>query len=372
MWGGYARRMRVLRAVIVLAACGHGQPRTPAPVSGDELTFYRDVTVVRQRVELTGATHVRIPEGVTAKDVRVLDGSARVASSELGDIVVDAGPGHHSVVLSYTTTGVRWDAAYTLTARASRDRAVLAGALAIRNATGIRLRGTAHVVDAELAAGATSDVSPRDLGDLSLPTGDSRVPLVAGAPRRMHAVLVYDPIGTKLDNPSPVPLRDATLGVADPVSSKISESYEIERDERETRGLPAGPVRLVEEHADGSLLVLGEARLFDAATRRSEVDAIAIGTADGVTGKRERRELTDEESRHRLVEEFVIEIDNARTHAVDVLVRELLYRGLTWAVAYESVPDVHQDGAQAFTMRTRVPARGQVKIMYVVVYTWGT
>ncbi|MBV8758313.1 MAG: hypothetical protein JO257_13590 [Deltaproteobacteria bacterium] len=364
--------MRLLRALFVLAACGHGQPRKPAPVSGDELTFYRDVTVVRQRIELAGATHVRVAEGVTAKDVRVLEGGGSVVSGVLGDVIIEAGPGHHSIVISYTTTAVHWEAAYTLTARASRDRAVLAGALAIRNATGIPLHGAAHVVDAELATATTPDVTPRDLGELTLPSGDSRVPLVAGAPRRMHAVLVYDPIGTKLDNPSPVPLRDASLGVADPVASRVSESFEVDRDPRETRGLPAGPVRLLEEHDDGSLRILGEARLFDAATRRSDVDTIAIGTAEGVTGKRERRELTDEETRHRLVEEFVITIDNTRARPVDVVVREHLYRGLTWAVAYESVPDVHQDGAQAFTMRTRVAARGQVKIMYVVVYTWGT
>ncbi|HSN26527.1 MAG TPA: hypothetical protein VLT45_09580, partial [Kofleriaceae bacterium] len=178
---------------------------------------------------------------------------------------------------------------------------------------------------------------------------------------------VYDPIGTKLDNPSSIPLRDPTLGVSDPVSPKVSESFEIARDDSETRNLPAGPAKLLEGGR-----VLAETRLFEAATRRSDVMTIDLGTAEGVTGKRERRELTDEEARHRLVEEFVIEIDNARPRPIDVLVREHLYRGQSWAVAYQSVPDVHMDGAQAFTMRTRVAPRGQVKIMYVVVYTWGT
>lgn len=267
---------------------------------------------------------------------------------------------------STQTKDVHWDAAYTLATSAARDRATLTGTLMIHSA--IALHGTARIVDAELANAGGSDVAFYDLGAIAVPAGDSHVSLFEGEPRRMHAVLVYDPIGTKLDNPSAIPLRDAALGVSEPASPKVTESLEIDRDPH-ARGLPAGPVRLVERESGH---VLAESQLFDAATRRADVDTIALGTAEGVTGKRERRELTDEGSRHRLVEEFVIEIDNTRPRPVDVVVREHLYRGQTWAVAYQSVPDVHQDGAQAFTMRTRVAPRGQVKIMYVVVYTWGT
>lgn len=356
--------MRVLRWLIVLAACGHPPAREPAPPTGDELTFYRDVTVVRQRVELHGPTVLHVPDGVTAQAVRVIDGQARVANGEPGEVVVE---GASFALISYTTTAVHWDAAYTLTASSARDRAELSGALTIHNPTGFALHGHASVVDAELSH-LDTNVDGRDLGQLTVEPGESHVPLVSEASLRMHGVLVYDPIGTKLDNPGAIPLRDAALGVSDPVSSAVSESFEVERSAR-TRGLPGGAVHVVDA---GSGRVLGESRLFDAATRRADVDTIAIGTANGVTGKRERRELTDEESRHRLVEEFVIEIDNARLRPVEVVVREHLYRGQTWAVAYQSVPDVHQDGAQAFTMRTRVPPRGQVKIMYVVVYTWGT
>ena len=305
--------MRV-RWLIVLAACGHPPAREPVPTSGEELTFYRDVTVVKHG----GST--------------------------------------------YKTTAVHWEASYTLTAAPGRDRAVLFGTLALRNA-GAALHGHAMVIDAELAH-LDNNVDAADLGAVTVSPGESHVAFLSGSPHRVHPVLIYDPIGTKLDNPSAIPLRDASLGVSDPVSSTVNEGLEIER----TRGLPGGALRVIEQ---GTGRVLGEGRLSDESTRRAGVDTIAIGTAEGVTGKRERRELTDEESRRRLVEEFVIEIDNARMSPVEVVVREHLYRGQTWAVAYQSVPDVHQDGAQAFTMRTRVQPRGQVKIMYVVVYTWG-
>jgi len=380
--------------LLVLAACAHVQPHARATPIGDDVTLYRDVALVRQRVQLDGASAtVPVPDDVTADDVLVIEGTARLRSGEPGKLVVDfGGGGHHSIVVGYITDKLRWDAAYTMTATPARDRAVLRGALGIRNTSTLTLRGQAHVIDTELGAGRTrrttevagalasptpdgaSPPAARDLGPLVLAPGETRVALVdpSAPPRRMHAVLVYDPIGTALDNTSSEPLRDASLGVNEPVSPKVSESFEIARNERETAGLPAGPVRLLERHPDGSLAVIGESRLFEPETRRSNIDTIALGTAEGVTGKRERRELTDEESRHRLVEEFVIEIDNTRPLPVDVLVREHLYRGQTWALAYWSVKEILQEGAQSISMRTRVPAHGQVKIMYVVVYTWGT
>jgi len=377
---GRARMNSEWVVLLVLAACAHVHPRAPATPTGDDLTLYRDVALVRQRVELDGArASVAVPDGVTADDALVIEGTAKLRTGDRGSLLVDFGaPGHHSIVLGYLTDKLRWEAAYTMTAPPARDRAVLHGALAIRNTSTLTLRGQAHVIDGELGAAKragltpTSAVSGRDLGPLVLTPGETRVALVEGQPRRMHAVLVYDPIGTRFDNTGPIPLRDPALGLTAPASPKVSESLEISRDEHETGGLPAGPVRLLERRDDGSLSLIGESRLFDAETRRSNVDTIAIGTADSVTGKRERRELTDEESRHRLVEEFVIEIDSTRARPVDVLVREHMYRGQTWALAFWSVDDVRQEGAQSITLRTRVPAHGQVKIMYVVVYTWDT
>lgn len=353
--------------LVALVACGApAHPAATARSSGDDVTMYRDAAVVRQRVH---PGPVAVPDDVSADQVMVL-GKATVRASAKGTITVESAD--PEVVIGYTTAALTWDAAYTMATTSAHDHAVLDGALAVRNTSAVTLHGSAHVVDARLgAARVRSLVEPEaaashDLGALVLPPGETRVPLVTGASRRMHAVLVYDPIGTKLDNGSPIPIRDPSLGVSETPSSKISESVEVERDEHAS--LPAGRVRLLEGHGG----VIGESILFAPETRRSDVDTIPIGTADGVTGHRVRRELTDDESRHRLVEEFVITLDNARSEPVTVLVREHLYRGQTWALGYWSERDITQEGAQAFVMRTRVPAKGKVNIMYVVVYTWGT
>jgi hypothetical protein len=309
------------------------------------------------------------------------------------DVALDLAAPHagtYAIVLAYTTNRLQWDADYTMTTTPARDRAVLHGAIAVRNTTGIAFgAATVHVIDADLGGwrtrtaehlatalvggtpSTTPAATPRDLGVASLVAGETRVEIAGiSAPRAMHSVLVYDPIGTKLDNATAEPVRDDKLGIDPPAPSRITESFEVERDEHAAAGLPAGQVRLLERRPDGALGVLGESRLFDVATRVADVDTIAVGTAEGVVGHRERRELTIDDARQRLTEEFLITLDNARDHEVRVLVREHLYRSQTWTVAFESTKQPAKEGVQQFSMRSIVPAKSQQKILYVVVYTW--
>ena len=434
-----------LALVIALAACGGHAVHPVERAAANDITLYRDVALVRQRVEVTvpaGASSVtaHIAAAVTGDRVMVIDrGGLDVRAVHVTgpvvpvpapapspppaedtddtpgddshldepddtpaepppiatptDVIVDVAAPHagaYAIVLAYTTNRVQWDADYTMTTTPARDRAVLRGAIAVRNTTGIAFAGAAlHVIDADLGGwrtrtaehlatalvggtpSTTPAATPRDLGVASLVAGETRVEIAGiSTPRAMHSVLVYDPIGTRLDNTSGTPVRDDKLGIDPPAPTRITESFEVQRDERTSAGLPAGPVRLLERRPDGALGVLGESRLFDAATRVADVDTIAVGTAEGVVGHRERRELTIDDARQRLTEEFVITLDNTRDHEVGVLVREHLYRGQNWNVAFESTKRPAKEGAQQFSMRSSVPAKSQQKILYVVVYTW--
>lgn len=403
-----------MRLILVLFAvgCGAHAPTSvvKARATGDELTLYRDWALVKQRVELdvTKAAHetIEVAAGVRADNVVVLDRGGLTITSlhiptkeEFADpneptkLTFDVSaprPGHYTIVLSYMTDRLDWNVAYTMKANPARDRAQVRGALAIYNRSGILLRvASARLVDAELGAwrGKTSEqlattliggtvsstppVTPRELGPLVLGSGETRVELLGEMTRAMSSVLVYDPIGTSLDHSGAAPLVDEWLGVAEKASTRVSENFEVARDKAASTGLPAGPVRLLEAKPDGSLSVLGESRLFEAATRVADVDTIAVGTAEGVTGKRERRELTVSDDGSRVTEEFVITIDNARAYPVGVLLREHLYRGQNWTLAFHSVADAVKEGPQQIAMRTRVPAKSQLKVMYVVVYTSG-
>jgi hypothetical protein len=315
------------------------------------------------------------PPPATVKEVELVIGAARA--------------GRYAIHLAYITERVTWEAAYTMTTTRTRDHVVTRGALAIRNAMGIAMPNvTVRVIDAELGpsirraaelltssyAGSepptTPAAIPRDVGRIDLVDGETRVELLPDSrPRPMRSVLVYDPIGTDLDRASASPVRDISLG-AGVASTRITESFEVSRDVKATQGLPGGPVRLLERKLDGTLAVLGEARLFEASTRVAQVDTIAVGTAQGVIGHRERREYTYDEQHKRLVEDFVISVDNTRERPVEVVIREHLYRGQNWTLAYRSAPVAAKEGPQQISMRMIVPAKSQGKLLYVVVYTW--
>lgn len=445
--------IRAALFVVFVAGCGSRpaalRTANTAGAAG-EVTLYRDRALVRQRVELEitpspgqaggrATIRLRVGAGIGPDDIYIVErdrftiGEIRVIretgdtpaieeapapdpaeNDGVDDELVEPAPGgvepapappaeprdleivigapragKFVLHVGYLTSRISWEVAYTMTTTTARDHAVLRGAIAIRNATGIELRGvTARVVDAEIGSsthsaaellasthvGAEPRTTPaaiaRDLGRVDLIDGETRIELLAGAkPRRMRSVLVYDPIGTTLDSNSATPVRDPRLG-ASPASTRVTESCEVDRDGRASRGLPAGPVRLLEHRRDGSLAVLGESRLFEASTSVAEVDTIAVGTAEGVTGHRERYEFTLDERHRRLVEEFVLTIENERATPVEVLLREHLYRGLNWVVPYPLLGEDAKEGPQQIVIRKRVPARGKAKVHYVVVYTW--
>lgn len=305
-------------------------------------------------------------------------GPPRAAPAEVEIAVAAIAAGRFTLALGYITDRLPWRAAYTVTTSAARDRATVTGAVAIRNRTGIALRARARLVDAELAAfgGPPVGVAPRELGVIELGDGETRIELLAGAaPRRMRSLLVYDPIGSALDHAGAAPISDPALGAA-AVAGRVTESLEIERDDSASRGLPRGPVRVFEPAPGGELALVGESELAGAAepTRTAAgtelaVDTIALGTAASVVGHRERRDWARDDVRRRFSEEFLITIDNARPRPIDVVIREHLYRGQSWTLAYRSAPAT-RDGPQQIALRAAVPAYGRAKVLYVVVYTW--
>jgi hypothetical protein len=223
---------------------------------------------------------------------------------------------------------------------------------------------------------AFADTAPRtpavarcDLGIVSLGPGETRVDLLAGStPRKLRSVLIYDPIGTALDHLGAAPLADPGLGVTAAAPTRVTESFEFDRAELGAAGLPAGPLRVLERRADGTTAVLAQSR-FDDATWLTGAATVAIGTARAVVGHRERRGWAKDDDQQRFSEELLITIDNARPLPVDIVIREHLYRGQNWTLAYQSAPAI-KEGPQQISLRTTVPANGQSKVLYVVVYTW--
>jgi len=396
-----------------LAGCATVQATSPTSGLATEVTMYRDLALVKQRVDVdvpasrVATARVAIPIGVPFADVAVIDrgelairalravSTARPADPPVpGAVDVDVEApraGKFTLALAYTTDRIHWVAAYTVATTPARDDAALHGAIAIDNAGGVTLRGARlRVVDDRLVTarqaddavvvarltGAPPPIGPapvmRELGVVDVAPGETRLALVDDPHRRVHSVLVYDPIGSTLDRNNPMPSLEEDLGLPESKSAKVSESIEIARTPADA-GLPTGHVRVLERRRDGGLAMLAQGDLFQPTARVAAADTVPIGIAEDVTGKRERRDFSVDVVAHRAVEEFSIEVANARPRAVDVLVREHMYRGATWSIGWWNIaPPTSGDkeGEQQVAMRTSVPAHGAHQLYYVVVYRW--
>ncbi|CAN5912200.1 hypothetical protein BH11MYX2_BH11MYX2_01170 [soil metagenome] len=370
-----------------VAGCGHAPrgPATKAASSEQTITLFHDGARVRQRVTIKATSNAQriwypIPAGVDPTDVALLEtGDLEVsfvegtlsegAPTQVAFDVVAKRPGTYTTMLEYELPTLSWSATYTLTTTPTRSTVTVRGALGVLNTSGASL-SHAHVSLLDQDLSSDEKPTPLDLGMVDIPMGDSRIELLANdAPRTLQTVLVYDPIGTRLDEPSPATNTDPELGAHVPISPRVIENYELPRPKSQPAGLPKGPARLFERGADGQLRLLGQTELFGPETLVATADMIAIGAVKDVTGARERRDFSSDVDTHRVTEELWITLTSKRATPVDVVVREHMYRGLNWGIGYQSVPDFQKEGAQQLAARVKVPAHGQTRIVYVVVYT---
>jgi hypothetical protein len=184
---------------------------------------------------------------------------------------------------------------------------------------------------------------------------------------------VFDPIGDRLDQPrrrpNPTRFYGATAIVEQPLDTYVE--VELAAAGIAPAQLPPGDVVVLERSAGGRLTPLGRARAFHGSGVPSGTLRLAVGTATGLVGSRRVSEFSRDEAGRRLVEEVRIAIANRRGVPTEVLVREHLYRGLNWSLAYHNeVAALRKEAAQEIHFRVHLPGRATRDIIYRVVYTW--
>jgi hypothetical protein len=324
--------------------------------------------------------------------------------------------GSATIEILYVTRKLSWNADYTLVTEGAAGRAELHGALGIDNGTGIAYD------DANLILIDTNRPSKVTAFDQAAPdeptTGKAAAKLPVADPTKPRAeqpvkpvkpvetprtvlpftvnvqpgtqsvslldgihtlpaaqTLVFDPVGDDRNLSGREPEKGKEYGL-DKTSTAVSQSIDVDMVKAKVpAGLPAGRVRLLERTATGTLTPLGESRIFERAgsdtEKLSPTTSVAVGRAIQIEGKRKRREYTIDEEDKRLIEEFEIDLVSTADHPMDVIVREHLYRGLNWTLAYHNVGDqVTKEGPQKIALRTTVPAKGKARVIYRVVYHW--
>ena len=131
--------------------------------------------------------------------------------------------------------------------------------------------------------------------------------------------------------------------------------------------LPKGRLRFYRQDTGGQLEFTGENEIDH--TPKDETIRVFTGAAFDVVGSRKRTQYHFDFGRREADESFEISVRNRRAAAVDVTVREHLYRAATWSILSESDSHVQQD-SNTIEFPINVGANSEKLIRYSVHYTW--
>lgn len=153
-------------------------------------------------------------------------------------------------------------------------------------------------------------------------------------------------------------------------NQKVNIILEITNSKAQHMGmaLPKGKVRLYKrDEADGALEFIGEDEIDH--TPKDETIRLHIGDAFDIVGERKRIDYKVDTSRHVITESFEIRIRNHKNEAVEVLVKETLYRWSNWEIIKASDKQEKFDSNTAH-FRVKVGKDSERVITYTVRYTW--
>jgi hypothetical protein len=164
------------------------------------------------------------------------------------------------------------------------------------------------------------------------------------------------------------PLTDRDLGLA--MNTRVDVYLEFENDEDSGLGipLPAGRVRVSQlDDADGSLELIGEDVIEH--TPRDETVLLRLGSAFDVVGGRRQVDFQIDVAARRMDEVIEVTVRNHKTEAVDVLVKETLFR---WANndIVQANNDYERQDNRTVHFPVTVAAEGETVVQYRVRYTW--
>ena len=309
---------------------------------------------------------VRLPAGRTAQPSLVW----RVAAKQ---------PGKHAVELAYRASGLTWSADY-LAVLDDPARAVDFSAWAtIKNATGATFEraeltlvgggaqapasAAAALVPGAFAKGAPGAPRFAVPGPVRLGPGDAvQVELVpAHTAARAQPVVAYEAMEDPSAGYQEVPGADCTENIS---STGGTSELALEVAVPSASALPEGRVRLFRRQGD-RLELISEDQLRPGVG----VARIKLAGETEITGERKAVSCAVDERAKTIHEKVTVRVDNKGKQAMEVVLREHLWRWPVWRLEAEDRKGARA-GAQTQEYRVRVPANGAQTVTYAVVYTW--
>lgn len=291
-------------------------------------------------------------------------GAADVATEPtLRWTLAGAKPGTHAIEVSYHASGLSWLPSYTAVL-ADDDTVDFSAWATIANRSGLDLDGAQVTLlsgdPGKLPTAAAGFKLPRPI---DLPADhDLQVEL---APRRagVHGrrVTLFEAAADLSSGYTASPASDcygyaATGGHAE-VALELDGSGPA---------LPPGRLRVLRRSGGETVLGRDEQLRVDSG---SGTIRVRLGAADTVTGERTQVECEVDGTGRSLREDIKVDVTNTGKAAVDVVVREYLFRWRNWQMLSEDVKGVRAE-AQAQEYRLKIPAGATRSVRYSVRYSW--
>jgi hypothetical protein len=333
--------------------------------AGKLLSFDANQLVVRQSGE---ADHiVMVQRGDNVKDIefgRLPEGL--ITKPTLVWKLATEKPGRHLVEVTYQTEGLNWRADYNAVLSPDDTRLDLGGWVTLDNRSG----ATYKEARLKLIAGDVKRVE-------KAPPVPARARVLAmeeaGAPAFEEKAFFEYHLYT-LQRPATVAqnqTKQIKLLKASQVPVKKVFLYQGSPRYRFYGGLqtqPKGKVRLYKlDAADEALEFIGEDEVDH--TPKDEKIRLHIGDAFDIVGERKRVDFHVDTGRKTMTESFEIQVRNHKEDAVEVLVKEVLYRWSNWEITEASHTYKKYD-AQTIHFPVQVKEDGEQVITYTVRYTW--
>ena len=132
--------------------------------------------------------------------------------------------------------------------------------------------------------------------------------------------------------------------------------------------LPSGRIRVSKmDSADRTLEFIGEDVIDH--TPKNEKVLIKLGSAFDVVGERRQVDFKIDTSRKTMSEEIEVKLRNQKKEAVNVIVKENLYRWTNWQITAHT-HDFEKQDARTIHFPVRIAAGGEAVVRYTVQYTW--
>jgi hypothetical protein len=167
---------------------------------------------------------------------------------------------------------------------------------------------------------------------------------------------------------TPSPNQDRNLGTNS--NKKVDVYIQLDNTEKNALGipLPAGRIRAYKtDDADGSLEFIGEDIIQH--TPKDEKVLVKLGSAFDIVGERKQTDFKINANGHEIEEAFEIKLRNHKKEAVNVIIKENLFRWTNWEIL-ESSDKYEKQDYRTIHIPVSIDPDGEKTVTYRVKYTW--